>query len=144
MFHTVAGFTCWYVTAPAMIAGPVGPVAPLGPVTALAGPVAPLGPVTPVAPVGPPFGPVAPVGPVALMLADNVPISLATVSNAATMLAKLARNPALSLLIPGTGKLTLMPDTLTLMLDVMVRHCDCAVFIAAHRGHTTTLWPLIC
>jgi hypothetical protein len=59
------------------------------------------------------------------------------------MLAKFARNPSLSLLIPGIGKFTLMPDTLTLMLDAMFRHCDFALFIAADNHQTTTLWPVI-
>ena len=143
MTQIVARLGCWNITAPAMIAGPVGPVAPLGPVD----PLEPVGPVTvlvaPVAPVGPPAGPVAPVGPVAFMLVCSCVISLAAVSNAATMLPKLVLNPTLSLLIPGTGKLTLMPDTLTFILDAMVRHCDCAVFIVhellAHWVVTTNL-----
>jgi hypothetical protein len=79
------------------------------------------------------------------MLALSVPISLATVSNAATMLAKLLRKPLLSLLMPGTGKFILIPETLTLMLDVMVRRYPMLyrVFIAGSAAHTTTLWPLI-
>ena len=99
----------------------MGPVAPLGPVS----PVAPVGPdvvlAGPVAPVGPPLGPVAPVAPVARRLACKLLISLAAVSNAATMLAKLLLKPVLSLLMPGTGKLMLIPDTLTLMLLDMAR-----------------------
>jgi hypothetical protein len=73
------------------------------------------------------------------MLTCSWVISLAAVSSAATMLPKLVLNPTLSLLMPGTGKLTLMPDTLTFMLDAMFRHCDFTVFIAADHAQTTTL-----
>jgi hypothetical protein len=70
------------------------------------------------------------------MLAESVPISLATVSKAATMLAKLLLKPTLSLLMPGTGKFTFIPETLTLMLDVMVG-CYLAV------GYLSLAQPLI-
>jgi hypothetical protein len=77
------------------------------------------------------------VAPVALKLICSWLISLAVVSKAATMLAKLCLNPVLSLLMPGTGKLMFMPDTLTLMLLAIARHC-CVDYLSSLCHHVVT------
>ena len=127
-----------YPVAPLAPVGPVLPIVPLAPVAPVTlDPVAPVTPFEPAGPVAPvltavpgapvePVDPVGPVGPVPFAATTcSAEISLLAVLNAAAMLAKLSRKPTLSLLIPGTGKLTLMP--LMFILEVMVHYVLCIV-----------------